>query len=230
MFGRRLELELGLEFRHALGERGSGLTGRCRLRASCRTGRSERVPNTQVLTQRNSGELQSRASLIQSITKKNTGVRKIPKRVTPSMPLKTVVPRVRRISAPAPWPSISGSTPRMNASDVITIGRSRSRHASSVAWRRDSPASRWYLANSTIRIAFLLASPTSTTKPIWVKMLMSSPAILTPRIALKRHIGTTRITASGSDQLSYCAASTRNTITTAKPKMYIAVFPACRSK
>ncbi len=43
-------------------------------------------------------------------------------------------------------------------------------------------------------------------------------------------MGTTRITASGSDQLSYWAASTRNTITTARAKMAIAVLPACTSK
>ncbi len=118
----------------------------------------------------------------------------------------------------------------MNASEVITIGRSRSRQASSVAWRRDSPSSRRCLANSTIRIAFLLARPTSTTKPIWVKMLMSCLAICTPMIALSRHIGTTRMIASGSDQLSYCAARTRNTMTTAKPKMIIAVLPAWISR
>ena len=44
--------------------------------------------------------------------------------------------------------------------------------------------------------------------------------------AHSRHIGTTRMTASGSDQLSYCAASTRNTITTASAKTYMAVLPA----
>ena len=33
--------------------------------------------------------------------------------------------------------------------------------------------------------------------------------------------------ASGSDQLSYCAASTRNTSTTASAKTYMAVLPAC---
>ena len=43
-------------------------------------------------------------------------------------------------------------------------------------------------------------------------------------------MGTTRMTASGSDQLSYCAASTRNTMTTAKPKMIIAVLPASSSR
>ncbi len=42
-----------------------------------------------------------------------------------------------------------------------------------------------------------------------------------------KHIGTTRITARGSDQLSYCAASTRNTSTTARRKTSIAVFPVC---
>ena len=58
----------------------------------------------------------------------------MPNSVTPSIPLNTAVPSVRRISAPAPSDSISGTTPRMNANDVIMMGRSRSRHASSVAW------------------------------------------------------------------------------------------------
>ena len=52
----------------------------------------------------------------------------------------------------------------------------------------------------------------------------------TPTTALSKHIGTTKITASGNDQLSYCAASTRNTITTARPKMIIAVLPASSSR
>ena len=45
-------------------------------------------------------ELNSRLPLSRLMTKKNTGVRKMPTRVTPNMPLKTAVPRVRRISAP----------------------------------------------------------------------------------------------------------------------------------
>ncbi len=52
------------------------------------------------------------------------------------MPLKTAVPSVRRISAPAPSASTSGTTPKMKANEVIMIGRSRSRQASSVASRR----------------------------------------------------------------------------------------------
>ena len=42
-----------------------------------------------------------------------------------------------------------------------------------------------------------------------------------------RHMGTTRITASGSDQLSYWAASTRNTSTTARTNTSMAVLPVC---
>ena len=146
------------------------------------------------------------------------------------MPLKTAVPSVRRISAPAPCETIKGSTPRMKANDVITIGRKRNVQASRVASRRGLPFCRCCLANSTMRMAFLLASPTSTTKPTWVKIFMSMPATLTPVSALNRHMGTTRITASGNDQLSYCAASVRNTMTTAKAKIVIAVFPAKSSR
>ena len=48
----------------------------------------------------------------------------------------------------------------------------------------------------------------------------------TPTSEQSRHIGTTRITASGSDQLSYRAASARKTKTTASGKTYSAVLPA----
>ena len=142
------------------------------------------------------------------------------------MPLKTAVPRVRRISAPAPSAMTKGTTPRMKAKEVIMIGRNRSRQASKVASRRSMPDSRFCLANSTMRIAFLLANPTRTMKPICVKMLTSMRIAATPAIEQSRHIGTTRITARGSDQLSYWAARTRNTKTTASPKTYIAVLPA----
>ena len=58
----------------------------------------------------------------------------------------------------------------------------------------------------------MAARPISTTKPIWVRMLMSRPCSHTPNSALEnRHMGTIRMMASGSDQLSYCAASARNT-------------------
>ena len=65
-------------------------------------------------------------SISDSMTKKKTGVRKMPNSVTPSIPLKTAVPSDLRISAPAPDAVNSGTTPRMKANDVIKIGRSRS--------------------------------------------------------------------------------------------------------
>ena len=47
----------------------------------------------------------------------------MPNSVTPSMPENTAMPSVRRISAPAPTASASGNTPRMNAMEVMMIGR-----------------------------------------------------------------------------------------------------------
>ena len=82
------------------------------------------------------------------------------------MPPNTVVPIDWRLAAPAPVAIISGTTPRMKAKAVIRIGRSRSRAASIAASTISRPSSRRRLANSTIRIAFLAASPISMTKPI----------------------------------------------------------------
>ncbi|MNN96913.1 hypothetical protein D3C81_2159750 [compost metagenome] len=82
------------------------------------------------------------------------------------------------------------------------------------------------MANSTIRIAFLHARPTSTIRPIWVKMLLSPPVRITPLIAENSTVGTIRITASGRLQLSYWAASTRKASSTQSGKMNTAVLPA----
>jgi len=56
-----------------------------------------------------------------------------PSRVAATVPDTTAVPSTRRAFAPAPDADHSGSRPNTNASDVITIGRSRSLHAWSVA-------------------------------------------------------------------------------------------------
>src|SRR6266852_3672502 len=81
--------------------------------------------------------------------------------VTPIMPNKTAVPRDWRISAPAPWATASGATPRMKANDVIKIGRRRVRAEWTAASSAETPSSSSRcLANSTIRIAFLAANPT----------------------------------------------------------------------
>ena len=55
------------------------------------------------------------------------------------------------------------------------------------------------------------------------------PRSITPSSADSTAIGTIRMMASGSDQLSYCAASTRKTNSTESAKMKIAVLPVARS-
>ncbi|MNR34244.1 hypothetical protein D3C85_1519960 [compost metagenome] len=134
-----------------------------------------------------------------------------------------------RISAPAPLDRINGTTPAMKAIEVIRIGRRRRRAASIAAWRIERPwcSSSW--ANSTIRIAFLQASPTSTTKLIWVNRLLSPPVSHTPVIADRMPMGTISNTASGRLRLSYCAASTKNTSSIASGRMMIRVLPAILS-
>ena len=88
-------------------------------------------------------------------------------KVAASIPPNTPVPIERRAAAPAPVEITSGNTPRMNAMDVITIGRSRSRAPSSAASSTLIPSACFCAANSTIRMAFFDASPISTTRPIW---------------------------------------------------------------
>ncbi len=114
-----------------------------------------------------------------------------------------------RISAPAPLAMTNGTTPAMNASEVIRIGRRRRRQASTTASSARAPSASSVRANSTIRIAFFAARPTSTTSPIWTNTLLSPPISHTPAIALSRHIGTISRTASGNSQLLYCAARIR---------------------
>jgi hypothetical protein len=85
--------------------------------------------------------------------------------VDASMPPATVVPRNAALPT-APLATTSGITPRTNASDVIRIGRSRIRAASTAASVIDNPRARNCSANSTTRMPFA-ASPISITRPIW---------------------------------------------------------------
>ena len=87
--------------------------------------------------------------------------------VANSIPKNTPVPIECRLAAPAPDATTSGTTPRMNANEVMRIGRNRSRPASIAASRMERPLARSSLPNSTIRMAFLAARPTTTTMPIW---------------------------------------------------------------
>src|ERR1700730_8266951 len=103
---------------------------------------------------------------IRRMTVEKTGVNSRPNPVTPSIPENTAVPSDWRISAPAPVATMSGATPRMNAKDVIRIGRSLVRAARTAASPALAPSSCALRANSTIRIAFLVARPTRTRKPL----------------------------------------------------------------
>ncbi len=98
-------------------------------------------------------------------TTKNTGTKKIAGIVAVTIPPITPVPTAFCAPEPAPELITSGITPRMNARDVIRIGRRRIRTASSVAsisplpsspsglWRiqrsilRSSPTGRWWSAD-----------------------------------------------------------------------------------
>ena len=94
-------------------------------------------------------------------------MKKMPSNVPTIMPPSTPVPMARCAPEPAPVASASGSTPRPKASEVIRIGRRRSRTACIVASTSSMPFSRFSLANSTIRIAFLLVRPTVVSIATW---------------------------------------------------------------
>ena len=72
----------------------------------------------------------------------------------------------RRAAAPAPDATTNGTMPNTNAIDVITIGLNLNRAASSAASATGMPCSIFWLANSTIKIAFFAANPIKVIKPI----------------------------------------------------------------
>ena len=100
-------------------------------------------------------------------TTKNSGTKNTPSTVPTIMPPSTPVPIACLAPEPAPVEIASGTTPMPNASEVITIGRRRSRTACMIASIRPAPFSRFSLANSTIRIAFLLVRPTVVSIATW---------------------------------------------------------------
>ena len=109
-----------------------------------------------------------------STATKSTGTSTTPRMVATSMPANTAIPMTLRPSAPAPEARTSGKTPRMNAKAVMRMGRSRSFAASIAASMKPRPFFFWAsLANSTMRMAFFAASPTSMMSPICAKMLLT---------------------------------------------------------
>ena len=71
-----------------------------------------------------------------------------------------------RLLAPAPVEIASGSTPKMKARLVITIGRKRMRAASIAASLTRLPSFSARSANSIIRMAFFTARPIVVSRPI----------------------------------------------------------------
>ena len=83
----------------------------------------------------------------------------------------------------------SGTTPKMKASDVIRIGRSRRRAASTAAAPAIAAQILELLGKLDDQDRILRREPISTMKPTWVRMLLSCPRSTTPVIEAMRHIG-----------------------------------------
>ena len=90
---------------------------------------------------------------------KNAGTKNIASKVPLSMPPNTPVPIACWVSALAPLASIKGTTPRVNANEVIKIGRRRKRAAVTAASISVWPSACNWRANSTMRIAFFADRP-----------------------------------------------------------------------
>lgn len=119
-----------------------------------------------------------------------------------TVPPSTAVPMAWRLAAPGPVPSASGSTPKPKASEVIRMGRRRRRTASSVASKMLRPWSCSCTANSTIRMAFLDASPTVVNSPTWKYTSLDMPRKYMASKAPTMPSGTARMTENGTLQLS----------------------------
>ena len=69
-----------------------------------------------------------------------------------------------------PRASTMGKAPKMVAMLVIKMGLKRWVDASRTASKMLRPSSCFWLANSTIKIPFLVTMPTNTIIPIWLKI------------------------------------------------------------
>ncbi len=148
------------------------------------------------------------------IVTKNTGTKKMASSVPLIIPPNTPVPIACCVLSLAPLASISGTTPNVKAREVIRIGRKRSFAAVNVASIRLFPSFINCLANSIIRIAFLAESPIRVIRPTLKKTSFVIFVTDTASTAPSSPRGTTSMTAKGTDQLSYRAASTMNTTST----------------
>ena len=145
--------------------------------------------------------------------------------VSPIMPPMIPVPMEWRAFAPAPVAIASGSTPKMKASDVMRIGRSRSSPAWMVASMIDSPCFRSSTAKVTRRTAFFAPRPISTSRPIWKYTSLFKPRSQLNARAPRMPKGTAVMTEPGRVHDSNWAARTRKTMMRPKTKAAADVPP-----
>ena len=142
------------------------------------------------------------------------------------MPPITPVPMARWLAPPAPVDVARGTTPSVKASEVMMIGRNRRCAAASADSSALRPCACRSFANSMIRIAFFADKPMMVIRPTWKYTSFSKPRPVTASSTPSTPSGTTRITASGIDQLSYSAARASTTARMAKPYRISAWLPA----
>ena len=131
-----------------------------------------------------------------------SGITNTPSAVAAIMPPNTAVPTPRRVSMATPVAKTSGARPSTKARLVIMTGRMRMRAPAIAASSTEAPRACSSMANSTIKIAFLLASAMRTTMPIWAKRSPLRPLSHSATIAPKRPIAIENSTASGMARLS----------------------------
>ena len=153
---------------------------------------------------------------------KNTGVKNNPNEVTPSMPENTGMP-----IASASGSGARGNDQRnhtmMKANEVMRIGRSLDGRLMAIHGAENRTDARRKLHDQD---GVLASKADEDDEADLGKDVLSEPLGHTPAMAESRHMGTIRITASGSAQLSYCAERIRNTNITQIGNTISAVLPA----
>jgi hypothetical protein len=124
-------------------------------------------------------------------------------------PPTTTIPKEVLLPEEVPSDNAMGKVPKIMARVVIRMGRNLEVAAANTASRTLMPSALRWLANSTIKIPFLVIYPISMIIPISLNTLMVWPVSLRLSIAPVTAIGTVSRMMKGSIKLSNCAASTR---------------------
>ena len=144
-------------------------------------------------------------------TAKNGGTNSTARQVDASMPVNTVIPIDTRALAPAPLASTSGTTPRMKANDVITIGRKRARAASGRGIEDRLAGGAQFARELHNENRVLCRERHQQNEPDLNVEIVAEPALdeRRERQSPMKDSGTARMTETGAYQLSYWPASTR---------------------